>query len=162
MLKKSVVVALVVAMSTSLVGCFGSFRATKAVYSFNRSVHYHKWIREGVFLGMVIIPVYELAALFDAVIGNSIEFWTGRNPIAKAGDQYRVDGKDGSYVMSTLQADGSFDIVAVEANGISHHYTAEKNGDTLQIRDQTGDLLASQSLAVTSLMMASNTVSVLR
>lgn len=162
MLKKSIVVTLALALSTSLVGCFGSFRATKAVYNFNRSVHPNKWVREGVFLGMVIIPVYGLATLLDAVIVNSIEFWTGRNPIAKAGDQYRVDGKDGSYAISTLNANGSFDIVAVEANGIEHRYTAEKNGDTLQVRNEAGDLLASQLLAATSLMLAGNMATVLR
>ena len=30
---------------------------------------------------LVIVPVYQLAALADAVIVNSIEFWTGKNPM---------------------------------------------------------------------------------
>jgi hypothetical protein len=34
-----------------------------------------------VFLGMVILPVYELATLADVLVLNSIEFWTGNNPV---------------------------------------------------------------------------------
>ncbi len=162
MWKKITAGTLVVAMSSSLVGCFGSFHATKSVYNFNRSVSYHKWVREGIFLGMVIIPVYELATLLDAVILNSLEFWTGRNPIAKAGDQFRVDGKDGSYAVSTLKADGSFDIVAVEANGVVHRYSAIKNGDQMQVRNEAGDLLASQSIAMTSLTVAANAMPIVQ
>src|SRR5262249_17916249 len=37
--------------------------------------------KEFVFFGMIIIPVYMLSALMDAFIFNSIQFWTGNNPV---------------------------------------------------------------------------------
>lgn len=64
-----------------LTGCFGSFNLTRKVYSFNKSQG-DKWAREIVFVVLVVIPVYEFSALADAVIFNSVEFWTGNNPVA--------------------------------------------------------------------------------
>src|SRR5262249_16798942 len=40
-----------------------------------------KWMKEFVFFGMIIIPVYMLSALMDAFIFNSIQFWSGNNPV---------------------------------------------------------------------------------
>jgi len=41
-----------------------------------------KWANEVVFLAIgVLLPVYGLAGLADVLIFNSIEFWTGDNPI---------------------------------------------------------------------------------
>lgn len=150
MFKKALVTALVVMMS----GCFGSFKATRNIYQFNKTVHPNEWVREGVFLGMVIIPVYGIATLLDAVIFNSVEFWTGHNPIAKAGDQQHIEGEDGSYAVSTLKADGSFDVMAVEANGTRHFFNLQKEGDQLVARDVAGKVLASQ--VMTNQMMTSN------
>lgn len=154
MYRKAVAAVVVVAMTGSLAGCFGSFRATKNVYNFNRTVHPNPWVREGMFLGMVIIPVYPLATLFDALILNSLEFWTGRNPLARAGDQYRVDGEDGSYAVSTLHADGSFAIEVVDADGGRRYFTARKSGDRIVVRDSAGRVLASQVMQPVTLALA--------
>lgn len=61
--------------------CFGTFQATKKVYAFNKGVG-DKWVVEVVFLAMNIVPVYGLAAFADAVVFNSMEFWTGENPMS--------------------------------------------------------------------------------
>lgn len=62
-------------------GCFGGFNLTRKVYRFNKDVSPDKWVRELVFLGLVVLPVYGFASLIDALIINSIEFWSGRNPV---------------------------------------------------------------------------------
>jgi len=64
-----------------LSGCFGPFKLTKKVYEFNRDVG-DKWASEIVFLGLVIVPVYGISMLGDALIFNTIQFWGGENPIA--------------------------------------------------------------------------------
>lgn len=72
-----------VALAMTLVlmgGCFGSFPLVTKVHSFNKDVG-DKWVQELVFLALVIIPVYELAALGDALIFNTIEFWGGNSPL---------------------------------------------------------------------------------
>lgn len=65
-------------------GCFGSFQLTRKLYSFNKSVSPDKWVQELVFLGMNIVPVYSVVGLADALFANTVEFWTGTNPVASA------------------------------------------------------------------------------
>jgi hypothetical protein len=67
----------------ALSGCFGSFGATRALWSFNDDFG-NKWIKWLVFLGFSILPVYALFVLADVLVLNSLEFWTGSNPIKSA------------------------------------------------------------------------------
>lgn len=74
-------VASLVLLTFVLTGCFGSFNLTRTVYQFNKSQG-DKWAREIVFIVLVVVPVYGLSSLADAIVFNSVEFWTGRNPVA--------------------------------------------------------------------------------
>lgn len=65
-------------------GCFGSFQLTRKLYSWNKTVSPDKWVQEVVFLAMNIVPVYAVASFADAIFANSVEFWTGTNPVASA------------------------------------------------------------------------------
>lgn len=56
--------------------CVGSFGLTRKVHGFVTSFG-NKWVNWLVFLVFVIIPIYGLAILADAVVVNSVEFWTG-------------------------------------------------------------------------------------
>lgn len=76
---RNLVVMLLAALILS--GCVGRFNMVRKVYDFNMSAG-DKWVNEIVFLGMTILPIYSIAALADAVVFNSIEFWTGNNPVA--------------------------------------------------------------------------------
>ena len=62
------------------VGCTGPFALTKKVHEWQTSPD-EKWVDEAMFLGCVILPVYGIASFADAVVLNSVEFWTGENPI---------------------------------------------------------------------------------
>jgi len=68
-------------------GCYGEFHLTKALYKFNGEIKVdgspqaNRVAQSAIMVLLVIIPVYQLAALADAVILNSIEFWTGKNPM---------------------------------------------------------------------------------
>lgn len=72
-------------------GCFGSFQATRKLWEFNKGVG-DKFVQEVVFLAMLIVPVYSIAALADAVILNSVEFWTGENPMTASSLTTTKDG----------------------------------------------------------------------
>lgn len=66
--------------------CYGPFNMTRNVYHWNSNIKgsgevNEKWMKEIVFFGMIVIPVYMFSALLDAFIFNSIQFWTGDNPI---------------------------------------------------------------------------------
>ena len=65
-------------------GCYGPFLLTKKVHAWNGQVSDNKWIVEVVFLVCAWLPVYGIATLADAVIFNSVEFWTGNNPMTSA------------------------------------------------------------------------------
>jgi len=77
-MKKAIALVLIVTFFTT--GCTGSFNLTHKVYNFHRS-QTDKWSDELCFLIVALIPVYSFAMLGDAIIFNSIEFWTGKNPV---------------------------------------------------------------------------------
>ena len=60
--------------------CTGPFNLTRNIHHWNTSIE-NKWGEEGMFLVLVIVPVYGICMLGDAIIFNSIEFWGGENPI---------------------------------------------------------------------------------
>lgn len=64
-------------------GCMGTFNMTQQLHNWNDTVFENKWGNEAVFLGLCILPVYEFSLLADAWVFNSVEFWTGKNWIAK-------------------------------------------------------------------------------
>jgi hypothetical protein len=69
-------------LSLHVSGCFGKFALTRAMWDFNKNISPNKFIQWVVFLVMVVVPVYEIGALVDALVINSIEFWTGSNPVS--------------------------------------------------------------------------------
>ncbi len=71
-------------------GCYGSFTATRTVYKRNARVE-GRPAREGVFLALTIIPVYEVCLLADLLIFNTIELFGGENPIAERSDDLDSD-----------------------------------------------------------------------
>jgi hypothetical protein len=74
------IVASIVILAFFTTGCTGSFNLTRKVYNFHRS-QTDKWSDELCFLIVALLPVYSLATLADAIVFNSIEFWTGKNPV---------------------------------------------------------------------------------
>ncbi len=78
--KIAVAAVLLAASSMAFTSCVGSFAAFHKVQTWNQSVG-DKWVNELVFICLNIIPVYEVAFALDAVVLNTIEFWTGSNPM---------------------------------------------------------------------------------
>jgi len=76
----------VVSLTTAGSGCYGPFNLTRNVYSWNSGIKgsgevNDKWMKEIVFFGMIVVPVYMFSALLDAFVFNSIQFWSGDNPV---------------------------------------------------------------------------------
>ena len=57
--------------------CIGSFALHGKLLSWNQGVS-NKFVNELVFLAFNIIPVYGVCYLADALVINSIEFWSAR------------------------------------------------------------------------------------
>jgi hypothetical protein len=115
-------------MLMGTVGCTGPFKLTKKLHSWHTSQP-DPWVDEIVFLACIILPVYTICTLGDAIIFNSIEFWGGENPIAS------LDNGDESVKM-TKNADGS---ILIE--GDHGAFTLRKSRYGVSAYDSEGKLL---------------------
>ena len=82
--------------------CVGSFGLHSRLVSWNQNIS-NKFVNELVYLVCNIIPVYGVCYLADAIVLNSIEFWSGSNPMASIGDVKTVRGESGNYLVETLE-----------------------------------------------------------
>lgn len=81
--------------------CVGSFALHSKLSSWNQTVG-NKFVNELVYLAFNIVPVYGVCYLADALVINSIEFWSGTNPMANIGNVRTVKGEHGTYTVKTL------------------------------------------------------------
>jgi len=75
------VCVLALASSIFLSSCVGNFALTHKVLDWNHQIG-NKFVNELVFFGFWILPIYEISAIADLLVINSIEFWSGSNPVA--------------------------------------------------------------------------------
>jgi len=75
-----------VALALVASGCYGPFNLTRRLYNWNGQIQ-GKWEKEFVFILLAWAPVYSLAVLGDAIVFNSMEFWTGNNPVDPPGKE---------------------------------------------------------------------------
>ena len=69
-------------IAVSLSGCVGSNAVTGKLMKFNVEVVDNRYARAGV--NFLLAPVYGITTAADYVVFNSLEFWTGKNPITGA------------------------------------------------------------------------------
>ena len=81
MIKKMMRTIAVILALMMLSGCMGHGALTSKVVRWNLETVDSRWGREGVFLGLWITLVYPVCFILDLLIFNSIEFWSGENPI---------------------------------------------------------------------------------
>lgn len=91
------VCAVVLATSMLMTSCIGSFKLTNKVLAWNHQIS-NKFVNELVFFGLCVLPVYEISALADLLVINSVEFWSGTNPI-QAGTKTVAD-ENGRYLIA--------------------------------------------------------------
>lgn len=75
------IVLIAILLAVGLFGCYGNMPLTKKVYDWNGSIN-DKYVQQIAFWVMNIVPVYGAATFIDVVLLNTIEFWTGTNPLA--------------------------------------------------------------------------------
>ncbi|MCM1051747.1 MAG: DUF3332 domain-containing protein [Paenibacillus sp.] len=117
MKKRFIPVALIAAISIPVfTSCIGSFALTNKLLTWNQSLG-SKIVNELVFIGFWILPVYEVSALADVLVINSIEFWSGSNPMASG--KKVIDGQDGRYI--------------VECDGKGYTITSDNDGSKVRL-----------------------------
>jgi hypothetical protein len=65
--------------------CLGPNNAYNSIRDWNRDLSEQDWVVELVFLGLYILPVYPIAHFGDIVIFNTVNYWSGDNPINDPG-----------------------------------------------------------------------------
>ena len=79
---KTLVCAIVMTGSlSSLTGCIGQMGLTQAAIGVNLKIVDNRYARAGIYV--LAAPIYGVTSLVDLMVLNSIEFWTGTNPITK-------------------------------------------------------------------------------
>jgi hypothetical protein len=130
-MKKTIMKLMVlVLLATSLLGCYGKFAITRKVYSLNGQVS-DKFLRSGLTWVFLIVPVYGIAGLVDFVVFNTIEFWSGKNPVAEVektiqyvdgADRYEIharkSGDDIKYTITHYNFDSYVDSLQVDWNQV--------------------------------------------
>jgi len=66
--------------------CLGPFNAFNGVRNWNANLNTSDTGKELVFLGFTIVPVYFFAGLADLFVLNTIDYWSGENPVSDAGE----------------------------------------------------------------------------
>lgn len=91
------------AMLTS--SCVGSFSLFNRLANWNRQATNEKFLNELIFI--IISPAYAICGIADALVLNTIEFWSGSNPMAqRVGTTTEVMGQDGRYYAVTTLKNG--------------------------------------------------------
>ena len=97
--------ALLLATTIMYSSCIGSFQLTKKVFGINKSIG-SKWVNELVFAAFCILPVYEITAFVDAIVFNSVEFWSGKKVLANEGEKKIVKNSEGKDIEITAMENG--------------------------------------------------------
>ena len=124
--------ALFMAAALLTTSCVGSFSLFNRVAKWNMRATNSKFLNEIIFL--LISPAYVVCTTVDALVLNTIEFWTGNNPLAqKGGTPQDVLGQDGRYYAVTTLKDG-YEIKNPEGETIRFIYDKKTNSWS-QIQD---------------------------
>lgn len=104
-----------ISLKVAVVLCAGAFLFSSCIGSFGLFNKYEKWqcnmtgnkFVNGI-VGLILQPIVAPVCLFvDALVLNTIEFWTGNSPMtAKVGTTQQVMGKDGRYYAVKTLKDG--------------------------------------------------------
>lgn len=121
------------------VGCFGGFNLTRNVYKFNKQVSNEKLVRWLLFLPLTF--VYGGAAALDAMVFNSVEFWSGNNPINVTTRSF--EGPNGEVARVTPRGNGVFDAVVTERSGAAYRVTLVRSESGVTAYDASGNVLGS-------------------
>ncbi len=104
-----------ISLKVGVILCAGTILCSSCIGSFSLFNKYEKWqcnmtgnkFINGI-VGFILQPIVGGVCLFvDAVVLNTIEFWTGNNPVsASIGKTQQVMGSDGRYYAVKTLKDG--------------------------------------------------------
>lgn len=119
--------------------CIGSFSLFNSYAKWQREMSGNKFVNAVV--GFVLMPFVGSVCLFiDAVVLNTIEFWSGENPVsASVGKTRNVMGSDGRYYAVTTLKNG-YEVKAPTGEISYFIYDKEQNAWSLVQNGETREL----------------------
>lgn len=132
MRKSILTVATVLLLCGSMVftpSCIGSFSLSNRLLGWNKTVG-SKFVNELVFFAFWVLPVYEISCLADLLVLNSIEFWSGRNPMTASTEQH-ITGSDGQNYIVRGDAEG-YTVENENGKSMRLAYDADIDGWTVE------------------------------
>lgn len=114
-------VALISVSALSFQSCIGSFSLTNKVLTWNRQVS-NKFVNELVFFAFWVLPVYEVTAAADLLVINSIEFWSGNQPLES--NNRTIETDQGKYLIAS--GSEGYEIKSPNGDVMRFHFDSEK------------------------------------
>lgn len=130
----SVAMLLIAGSALTMQSCIGSFALTNNVLTWNKQVG-SKFVNELVFFAFWVLPVYEVTSIADLLVINSIEFWSGKNPM-QAGTKV-IDTDSGRYL---VKCDGKGYDVVNEFTGESIRLDFDEDTQTWSLDNNGEDI----------------------
>ena len=127
--------ATILSGSVLLSSCIGSFALSNKFLAWNKTVD-NKFVNEILFV--VFTPAYAVTMLADVFVLNSIEFWSGENPV-EAGIVKTVQGENGVYTVETLE--NGYNIKNEKGESAELIYNKEDNSWSLVENNESTKLL---------------------
>lgn len=117
--------------------CIGSFTAWHKVLAWNQNVG-DKYINELVFIALNVIPVYPIAGAADVLILNTVEFWTGTNPLASSSKV--IEGQNGKYLVKSDEK--GYDIIGLnDGSKLRLNYNDDTKTWSYEANGESGAIL---------------------
>lgn len=137
--------AALLAVAVLASACYGPFRVTRDLHSWNGTVTSNKFGQELIFLALNIIPVYGIVVIGDVLIFNTIDFWSGSSPdrvheTPPDVDVTVVDAEGVQRVVTFTQRDGCAAVVDAEGTVLATASTCPSGA--IEARDAQGRLFA--------------------
>lgn len=132
-------------MSTA--GCYGSFALTNKLSKWNSQATGNKIGNGAIALLLTVIPVYPLIMIVgDLLILNTIEFWSGSNPVA-VGDTYHETDAEGNSITAVKMEDGSLYMRIDAATGETQELVLQNDEEMVRILDTKGNVIRETAYA---------------
>ncbi|MCK9182941.1 MAG: DUF3332 domain-containing protein [Fibrobacteraceae bacterium] len=144
-MKKGFFVLSLAAICT-LSACYGSYGLTNKIYKWNGTLG-DKWINSCVHFLLHVIPVYEVSEyLIDGLVLNTVEFWTGSNPVAQGNTYYEKDAQ-GNQISAIKNENGSLAVQIIDAQGHKADLTLQRDAEVIRAIDAQGKVVAQYDAA---------------
>ena len=119
--------------------CIGSYSLFNKYAKWQRTMTSNKFVN--AIVGFILTPIVGSICLFvDSLVLNTIEFWTGSNPMqASIGKTQQVLGSDGRYYAVTILKDG-YEVKAPTGELSYFKYDKKQNIWSLEQNGKTTEL----------------------